>query len=302
MSLRDNISQRLKESDIAFRADVLLSELTSYGIGGPADLLVLPDNPERMAKALRILADDGMPVFAIGRGTNILAADAGFRGALIRVQDRRFERIGDGRFDIGAAITLDEVVDALAKAGYVGAQGLAGIPGSLGGGIAMNAGAWGYSTGAIVNDVLAFGIDGYPVEIDLGEMFEYRWSKLRGNTVVSSATVVMLGRGDPEALFSQANEYRRRRATTQPLDRKSAGCIFKNPPHDHAGRLIDAAGLKGTSVGGASISDVHANFIVNLGGATAVDVLTLINIATEKVFNEFGIELEPEIIKLGFDR
>jgi len=299
---RDHISKILTAKGISVERDVSLAEATSYGIGGPADILVLPSNPEQTAAALGILADEDIPVFPIGRGTNILAADAGFRGALLRVEDRGFDSLGAGEFEVGAATSIDELVDATATAGYAGAQGLAGIPGSLGGGIAMNAGAWGFSTGRIVKRVVAFDLKGNEIDIRPDGMFEYRGSEIRGNAVVASATIALDERGDPKAIASEAREYRLRRARTQPLGYKSAGCVFKNPQGDHAGRMIDDVGLKGKAVGGAAISDVHANFIVNIGGATADDVLRLIEIVRDRVRSEFGVELELEIIRLGFDR
>jgi len=296
----NDIEKALSEAKIAFERDVPLAKLTSFGIGGPARLLALPDTAEKTSRALAVLVDKDVLVFPIGRGTNILAADEGFEGALIKATNAEIAHIEGNSFRAGAMAGLDSFVDTTAKSGYGSAIGLAGIPGSVGGAIAMNAGAWGVSTGELIESVIAFDMTGDEISFDPTKMFSYRTFAMRGRAIIHSAMFKLSDESTPDELSGKIADIRAQRAKTQPLDKRSAGCAFKNPEGDHAGRLIDVAGLKGMAVGGAEVSKLHANFIVVREGTAARDVLKLIEIVRDRIRREFNIELELEIIKLGF--
>jgi UDP-N-acetylmuramate dehydrogenase len=297
----DNIISALAEAGIETLRNTPMSSLTSFGIGGPADLLVKPISPEEISLSLRILAEEGVPVFVIGRGTNLLPSDDGFRGALLRPSSLRCDPWKEGNFIAGAALSLNELIDKALRNGLAGGEALAGIPGSVGGAIAMNAGAYEKWTADTIAGVVAFDLNGEEIEIDVAKAFGYRSFVMRGKAVIAEAEFSFKSLKDTESLIEKAREYDLRRKSTQPIGERSAGCIFVNPPGDHAGRLIEEAGLKGTRIGGAEVSDIHANFIVNKGGATAKDVIGLIYLIRESVLKEFGIELETEVITPGYE-
>ncbi|MCK5832553.1 UDP-N-acetylmuramate dehydrogenase [bacterium] len=296
------ILSALKEANVSFETDVMLSRFTNYGTGGPADLMISPDSPEKTSKALNIMAENNIPVFPIGRGTNLLANDDGFRGALISIANCSVICLGNGKFEAGAQAPLDTLVQISIEKSFADALGLAGIPGSIGGGLAMNAGAWGYSVGEKAYSLSAFDLYGKELSADLAEAFDYRKFSLRGKAVIFSAVFSFNNERDQSELHSEVNQILKKRADSQPLQMQSAGCVFKNPEGDHAGRLIDMAGLKGLSVGGASVSDIHANFIVTQKGARSSDVLELIEKIRNSIYTKFGIKLELEIIKIGFTK
>jgi UDP-N-acetylmuramate dehydrogenase len=301
MGRYEKVIEVLEGAGIPVRRDVPLSELTSFGIGGPADMLVLADDPAKMKKTLKTLSQEKIKVFIIGKGTNLLASDAGFRGALIRAASTRLVKIGEGKYAVGASAQLDNLVMQTAEDGYCDGESLSGIPGSFGGGVAMNAGAWGASTSEIVDDIVAFDLEGNEIKFDKSNTFAYRKFSGRGKIAIMEGVVSFTKTDEPSAIKERIRGIKNRRAENQPLSERSAGCAFKNPENDHAGRIIDVAGLKGMSVGGAYVSEKHANFIVNKGGATSDDVLKLIEIVREKIRIDFSVELEMEIIKLGFE-
>ncbi len=301
MSKYDDISKALLEYGIEFRRDVSMSQLTSIGIGGPADFLITPFTVEEISRTLRILASENIPVFIIGRGTNLLPADEGYRGALVKPSLTRCDPWKEGNFFAGAALPLQEVIMKAMKNGLSGGEELFGIPGSVGGAVAMNAGAYGKWISNILDEIVAFDMTGEEIEVKLDDAFDYRKFKLRGKAVIAECEFTFKSLNEPSLLAKKAIEYETERKKSQPLDERSAGCIFINPPGDHAGRLIEKAGLKGRRIGGAEVSDLHANFIVNKDNASARDVIKLIEIIRESVRKEFGIELETEIITPGYE-
>lgn len=301
MNSYDNISEALSEGGIDFRRDVPMAQLTSFGIGGPADFLIEPVTPEQTAKALQILTDEDVPPFIIGRGTNLLPADEGYSGALVRPSSKRCDPFKEGNFIAGAALPLQELIGRAIKNGLAGGEELYGIPGSIGGAIAMNAGAYEKWISDILVGIVAFDLHGKEVKFELDGAFDYRKFKARGEIAIVEGEFSFKSLGEPALLMEKAQKYENRRKCSQPLDERSAGCIFINPKNDHAGRLIEEAGLKGRRIGGAEISGLHANFIVNRGGATARDVIELIGLIRETILNEFGIELETEIITPGYE-
>ena len=287
-----------------------LSRHTTFRIGGPADLFIAVNSEEALIAAVRWSIEEQLPYLILGGGSNVLVADAGVRSLVIANRARRWEAEatkGDriSRLRVASCVPLSQLARHTLSIGLAGLEWAVGIPGTVGGAIIGNAGAHGgcmADTLAAVRILDGAGIlrDLAPSELGLG----YRTSSLKGSgadagmqrTIVSAA--FNLETGDPSELQAKAAEYLRRRRRGQPKG-ASAGSIFVNPPGDFAGRLIDAAGLKGTMRGAAEISVVHANFVMNRGGATAADVLALMNLARQTVLERFGVVLRPEITLHG---
>ena len=283
------------------RSGELMKNHTSWQIGGPADILLEPASREEMKLAVSYAQNKSIPLIIIGAGTNILVSDEGFRGIIIKVGSG-LDRISvkENFITAEAGAKLSRLAAAARDAGLGGFEFLAGIPGTVGGAVVMNAGANGSSVGALVIEILLLNPDGYFIIKTKDEMkFGYRTSLIQDEHAVVVEAVFSCYRRDKEAVRELMAAYIKKRKGTQPLQYPSAGSIFKNPPGDSAGRLIEAAGLKGEQVGGAQISMLHANFIVNLGGATARDVIMLIDRARKVVLECFGVELKPEVKVIG---
>lgn len=286
------------------RRDAPLARYTTLGIGGPADLLVEIANTEELVAWWQLVHRFGVAHRILGCGSNVLVADAGYRGVILRNQCRgwQLEPAQDGEALVVAesGVGLATLAQALARSGWAGLEAAAGIPGTVGAAVVMNAGAHGWSTAdnvrwAEVVDPLGNVRRLSPAELQLG----YRTSRLRGDrdhAVVRAALAVW--QDEPQTITSRIADYLQRRRATQPRQ-ASAGSVFRNPPGDFAGRLLEAAGMKGARVGDVSISDIHANFIVNHGHGTAKDVMALVRRARGAVAARFGIWLELEIEPLG---
>jgi UDP-N-acetylmuramate dehydrogenase len=291
------LASELRAAGIDFRLDEPLARFTTMGLGGPADILVRPASAAEMVKLLALAREAELPVRVIGAGSNLLVDDAGVRGVVIAtgaLDEVHFA--AEGMVEAGAGVHFPALVRQTASRGLRGLEAGVGIPGSLGGIITMNAGAYQFSIGPLVREVEAVSPDNGRVVLQGKEIaFRYRASSFGANLIVAGATI-SLTPDDPLAIKREMNEHMRFRKETQPVGVKSAGCIFKNPAGDSAGRLIDRAGLKGFRVGGARVSEVHANFIVHEGGATTGDVLALIDAVREKVLGETSILLETEVM------
>lgn len=297
--------------------DESMARHTTYRIGGPAALYVECDSVADLALTLDVLSEEGLEWTVVGRGSNLLVADEGYDGAVV-VLGGEFSRSGlnglerhdascpdpsdDGEVVVaaGAGNILSRLVQQAFGCGLSGLEFAVGVPGTLGGALYMNAGSGDTWIGGIVDTVTSYkpgeGLKirhGY--EVDWG----YRRSGLPRDEVIVECTL-RLHRGDKAAIGAQMEASLKRRKARQPLDAASCGSVFKNPQGNSAGRLISRCGLKGTSCGGAKISEKHANFIVNTGCATAVDVLTLIHLARDRVEETHGIRLRPEVRFLGF--
>ena len=233
----------------------------------------------------------------LGRGANVLVSDDGYDGVVVRLDAEEFRRVRrrGGNLDVGAGVDLMPLVRRCSRDGLAGVAGLAGIPATIGGAIRMNAGGPACEIGEVVQNVRVLTEDRRVVVRTAGEVgFGYRHTKLPGGEVILGATLA-LQEDDPERVRAEFQEHLTRKQRTQPLAEHSAGCIFKNPAIKPAGALIDQAGLKGSRVGAAEVSTVHANFIVAGSGATASDVLHLIDFVRERVLRLFDTELETEI-------
>lgn len=313
---RDHFSVPGTPADLGTRVRPLLGELTTLseneslsgrttlGVGGPARWYAEPADLPDLLTLLRAAAVCDTPVFALGRGSNLLVPDDGFPGLVIRLSQRNWsgiEPLGGGVLRVGAGIRLKELCGAAAKAGLAGLEFLEGVPGSLGGALRMNAGAMGAWVFDVVESVRWLTPDGTTHERPRSYFSAaYRdCPELRG-AIVLDAVLRPSGAAEAADIRARMEAHAGKRKESQPRH-PSAGCTFKNPPGDHAGRLVDALGLKGLRVGGAEVSEVHANFIVNRGGATAAEVIELVRRVRGVVKAESGVELEPEIVLLGRD-
>ena len=277
-----------------------LARYTSFRIGGPADLLVLPDTADELAHVLASAAACGTRVTLLGGGSNVLVGDGGMRGVVVKL-GRGFARIDWDLIPIraGAAVQLGRLARAAVARGLAGLEYAEGIPGTVGGALFMNAGAYGGELAPAVESVEGLGRDGRAFALPGRELvFGYRHSALPPGFVVT-AVRLRLRRDESDQVRNRMDEARTRRTAAQPHGGANAGSIFKNPNGDHAGRLIEIAGLKGTRAGRARISERHANFIVNEGGARAADVKALMDVAQRVVWERSGVWLEPEVQLVG---
>jgi UDP-N-acetylmuramate dehydrogenase len=292
-----SLARELREAGIDFRLDEPLARYTTMGLGGPADLLARPASVAELVKLLVLARSADLPVRVIGAGSNLLIDDSGVRGVVIATS--AFDEVhfpAEGIVEAGAGAHFPALVRQTAARGLRGLEPGVGIPGSLGGILTMNAGAYQFSIGPLVREVEAVSAEKGRLELEGREIdFRYRASSFGPSLIVARARL-SLTPDDPLAIKRDMNQHMRFRKETQPVGVKSAGCIFKNPAGDSAGRLIDRAGLKGFSVGGARISELHANFIVHEGRARTKDVLALIEAVRERVLKETSILLETEVM------
>lgn len=298
-----SLALRLKQT---VRGEVYANEPmwrhTSFRIGGPADVLVVPKDTEDLVVLLQALADVQAPFYVIGAGTNLLVMDEGVRGVVIKLAGTLNDvaREDGNVVRCGAGAHLPALCRKVASWGLAGLEFASGIPGTVGGAVAMNAAAYGWSMCEIVHSVTALTYEGERVALGRDDLEAgVKTTRVLQEPLILVEAEFLLREDEPRAILGRMQEYLEERSRKQPLSVPSAGCAFKNPAGGGAGRFIDAAGLKGTRVGGAEVSTVHANFIVNTGGATARDVLLLMERVRDAVYDRFGVVLEPEIRVLG---
>jgi len=282
--------------------DEPLATRTSFGIGGPAEFFVESGRVETIEKMLTGCLEREIPYTLLGAGTNLLIADKGIEGLVIRVVNRE-HRIEGTRVTAGAGLKMMRLARIVADAGLRSFEFAIGVPGTVGGAVYQNAGCWGKEMSEVLVDVCGF-VPGAgqqkwdPKKLQLG----YRTSALREGALKGALVIeatVHLERGDGEEAKRLMAKLTAERNETQPIKTKNCGSVFKNPPGDSAGRLVQAAGLKGLRQGKAAVSTLHGNFIVNEGGATARDVATLIQRIQAEVKRRFNAELEPEVELVG---
>jgi UDP-N-acetylmuramate dehydrogenase len=289
---------------VRIRLNEPLAPYTSMKVGGPADYFLEIDAREALPSVLRLLAREEIPFLVLGNGSNVLVSDLGVRGAVIRLGGdfKRLDWVEDesgARVDAGAGFPVTRLVREAARRGYAGLEFAEGIPGTVGGAMVMNAGAYGAEMEKVVERVCLVSRQGEPLLLRRSEIdFSYRRSGFPAGAVVTGA-LIHLERGDGEAAQRNIRDLVTRRKRSQPSGYPNSGSMFRNPPGDFAGRLIEAAGLKGATVGAAQVSEWHGNFIVNLGGARAEDVLMLMKRVQREVEKRSGIRLEPEVRLLG---
>ncbi len=280
-----------------------LSRHTSFGIGGPADLLVIPQRPEALREVIREATNAGIQALYLGNGTNLIVRDGGIRGLVIRTSGGLSDIAVEGTAaTVECGVSLARLCFLCGERGLAGLEFAAGIPGTMGGALVMNAGANGGEIGDLIEWVEVVTPDGSCKRITRRNLdFGYRSSALRDLGLSILRARLRLRPDDPVEIHRKLCDTMALRCAKQPVSRFSAGSIFKRPDGDYAGRLLDEAGAKGMRVGRAAVSTKHANFMVNLGGATASDVIGLIEAARELVYAEFGVLLEPEVCIVGED-
>lgn len=282
-------------------ADEPMSRHTTWRVGGPADLFIEPADRDDLQRTLALLKAAGAPWMAVGAGSNLLVKDGGIRGAVIHLKNfRRLDIEATGRVIAGGGLPLMTLIRETAACGLAGLEGLAGIPGTVGGGVSMNAGAGGQQLADVVESVELIGVAGMEVWSRERLGFGYRRSELNGSRILVAA-VLRFRRGDAARLTAAIEQRLAERRSAQQVGGPNAGSVFKNPEGRSAWQLIAAAGMRGAAIGGARVAERHANFIVNDGRASARDILELIDRIRRRVREASGIELEPEVRIVGTD-
>ncbi len=285
------------------RVDEPMARHTTFQIGGPADRFLTVENAAQLQGLLSCLRQAGIPYLVLGKGSNLLVSDKGIRGAVLHLGGdfKKVEVLPDGRtLRAGAGAPLASVCALARERSLTGLEFAWGIPGSVGGGAYMDAGAYGGEMRDVVSRVLHLGPDGAPGEARGEELcFGYRKSRYTGGEDIITAVEFTLQPGDPAAIAGKMEELMARRKDKQPYDMPSAGSVFKRPQNGFAAALIEQCGLKGRRVGGAQVSEKHAGFIVNTGGATCQDVLELISVIQKTVEEQTGTRLECEVRVTG---
>ena len=292
----DMISDKIPNLEL--KKDVPMSRLTSFRIGGPVDCAAYPKTEAELSDLLKLCAEAGIEPVILGAGTNVLAPDAGLRKLVIVLKDalEGMEQIGETSIRVMAGVTMSRAAVFAAGLNLGGLEFAHGIPGTIGGGVYMNAGAYGGEIKDVCTRVRIMEMNGEARWITNEEAaFSYRHSAIEDNPWIVVAAEFQLTPTPEEEVWAKMKELIGKRRASQPLDLPSAGSAFKRPVGGYAAALIDQTGLKGFQVGGAAVSEKHAGFVVNLGGATAADVQELLQQVSDKVFERTGIRLEPEV-------
>ena len=286
---------------LGLRPGQVLSRLATLRIGGPAEQFVEVTSERALVALLHEVARRSLPFQLLGLGSNVLIPDAGLPGVVARLGgELKRVRIRGHRLSAGAGAPRAQAARKAAAGGLAGLEALSGFPSTVGGAVFMNAGCYGTEIKDVLRSARLVELDGRRRRIDVADLgASYRSTALKSTGAIVTRALFELTPGDPAALLARIDELNSRRWAALPSGQPNAGSIFKNPPGDSAGRLLDAAGLKGTSVGGALVSPKHANVIVNTGGATAEDVIALMRTMRDRAAASFGVHLEPEIVLLG---
>ena len=278
-----------------------MSEHTTFRIGGEADCFIELENKEQLLKVQKYLTAIEEPFFILGNGSNILVSDEGYRGVILQIGRKMSQiRVEGSRMIAGAGALLSQVAKAALAHGITGLEFACGIPGTVGGGVVMNAGAYGGEMSQVVTEVTVTSRDGEVLLLDNESMeFGYRTSTIKNHPFVVTEVAFELEGGDRQLIQEKMEDLAARRREKQPLEYPSAGSTFKRPEGYFAGELIMKAGLRGFQIGGARVSDKHCGFVVNTGRATAADVKDVVDEIRERVKDIFHVELQPEIVFLG---
>ena len=278
-----------------------MAKHTSFRIGGPADALAQPADEAELAALLQRAAEYAVPVTLVGNGSNLLVRDKGIRGLVIKLSNAFADIAVEGNtITFGSGVSLAMASKKAASLSLSGMEFAVGIPGTIGGAVYMNAGAYDGEMAKVVSSVRVMDGQGKVKELAASQLdFAYRHTALQNSGLIVTGVTVCLKPGEAEDIAAKMADFSQRRISKQPLELPSAGSMFKRPPGYFAGTLIEQTGLKGYTVGGAQVSKKHAGFVVNIGGATASDVLQLISDVQNKVFAAHGVHLEPEVLVLG---
>lgn len=280
-----------------------MANYTTFRVGGPADCLITLENEEQLRKVQRYLHLVEIPFFVLGNGSNVLVSDKGYKGIILQVGDRMSEVTVEGRRVIAqAGARMSQVARVAMENGLTGFEFASGIPGTVGGGVVMNAGAYGGEMKQVVETVTVVDPEGEILELDNNTMeFGYRYSIIRNLPFVVTKVTFLLEEGNPAQIKATMDDLAAKRREKQPLEYPSAGSTFKRPEGHFAGALIMDAGLRGFRIGGAQVSEKHCGFVINAGEATATDVMKVIQEVRLRVKEQFNVELEPEVVFLGFE-
>lgn len=298
--MMDRYALQKELNSIYTETDVPMSRHTSFRTGGSADLGVFPKSVEELTEAVGILRRESVPFTVLGSGSNVLAGDLGIRGAVVFTQGLSDVAVSDGIMTAECGCPMPHAARIALSESLTGMEFMSGIPGSIGGGVMMNAGAYGGEIKDILVSADALDENGNTVTFTKEELgFGYRTSLFASRDLIVLRAVFRLEKGDYEEIDARMKDLARQRKEKQPLDLPSAGSTFKRPEGDYAARLIDAAGLRGLSVGGAQVSTKHTGFVVNTGDATPSDIILLMKEIRKRVLDMSGILLEPEVRLIG---
>lgn len=297
-NLIEDIKNFLEDEQIL--QDELMSNHTTFKIGGKVDIMLLPKNIEQIKKCLEYCKKNNINYYVMGNGSNLLVSDNGFRGIIIKIfKNFNNVEISENIIKAQAGATLSSISKLALENGLTGIEFASGIPGTIGGGICMNAGAYGGEIKDIIKSVVVIE-NGVIKKLENSECdFEYRNSKILKEKLTVLEVEIELKKGDRQEILNTMKNINKMRNEKQPVEYPSAGSTFKRPLNNFAGKLIMEAGLKGKNVGGAYIAEKHCGFIINKGGATCKDVLKLVDMACKEVKEQFGINLEKEIRVIG---
>lgn len=294
----ETLQQIVGEENI--RKNEPMSAHTTFRVGGPADIMVWPKG-EALAEVIRICKEQEVPYYIVGNGSNLLVGDGGIRGLVIVIGKGQDDILVDGEYVVaGAGALLSKTANVAAEHGLGGMEFAAGIPGTIGGAVVMNAGAYGGEMKDIIERVTVVDKSGNEKELTLEELeLGYRTSCIPKNGYVVEKAVLRLAAADKAAIKARMDELKEMRVSKQPLEYPSAGSTFKRPEGYFAGKLIMDAGLRGYQVGGAQVSEKHCGFVINRGGATAADICKLMADVNAEVEKQFGVTLKPEVKRIG---
>lgn len=299
MSILEGLCQILGEQNV--KVDEPMKKHTTFRVGGPADYFLTPENVEQIQETVLFLKEKNVPYYIIGNGSNLLVGDLGYRGAIIQIYQKMNQiRTEEEYIYAEAGALLSKIAaEALSKE-LTGFEFASGIPGTLGGAVMMNAGAYGGEIKQVIQEATVLTKNGKIVTRTVDEMeLAYRSSIFSKNEEIVLSAVLKFEKGKKESIRARMDELKEQRVTKQPLEYPSAGSTFKRPEGYFAGKLIQDAGLRGFQIGGAQVSEKHCGFVINRDHATAADIVSLMEQVSDKVEAQFGVRLEPEVKQLG---
>lgn len=292
MNLKNKLNN-IKQLDVKY--NISIKEYTSFKIGGPVDILAIPHSISALQNLLLTISEHNISPFILGKGSNIIVADRGYRGIIIYTGELKQITVEDNYLTAEAGITLSSLANKALSAGLTGLEFASGIPGTLGGALFMNAGAYGGEMKDVVKNATLLNYSGKVIDYNLENLkLSYRYSILQEQNLIAVKVKLRLKAGNKKEIKKKMKTLNSKRKEKQPLQWPSAGSIFKRPPGYYSGPLIEKAGLKGLRVGDAQVSEKHAGFIINLGNATAADVKALISKVQAEVYKKNGVKLEVE--------
>ncbi|RGZ01922.1 UDP-N-acetylmuramate dehydrogenase [Clostridium sp. AM58-1XD] len=285
----------------AVKTDEPMSKHTTFRVGGPADFFVSPKDEEGLVSAVSLCRSSGMPFYILGNGSNLLVSEDGYRGVMIETEKAlNYVKERDGLIEAGAGILLSALAREALRMSLTGLESASGIPGTLGGAVVMNAGAYGFEMKDVLVSARVLSRDGEIKELPAEELdLGYRHSVIMDEGYIVLSACIRLHKGEHGAILDRMEELAAQRRKKQPLEYPSAGSTFKRPEGYFAGKLIQDSGLRGFQVGGAQVSEKHCGFVINRGQATADDVMELCRQVQKRVYEQFGVKMEMEVRRLG---